>query len=375
MRNPFKYGKEVSGEQFYDREEDFKKLYRALESGSANVVMYAPRRYGKTSLVKNVLAKFNEAGTDTIYFDLNLVENIERFCEEYTTALYSLAGKTTQVLNTISRYLSHLHPVFSVGDKAKISVKFDYGTKMTPSSISDVLNLVDKFAAERGKGPIVVAFDEFQEIGRLSPDLPLEGIFRSVIQSQQNVNYLFFGSRTHVLQRMFGDHSRPFYRSAAVMKLDKPPEEESMRFIKARFAAYAVGIDDAVAERIVRESENVPYYLQQLGYYTFESVLDGNRDWVEDSDIDAAIEVLLDRDSDYFLERVSNCSAAQRLVLSALAQEPVKEFTEDYRRRHSLGVSATVHAALKVVVESGMVERDSKGYRIGDPFFARYLRK
>lgn len=71
MVNPFKYGREVSGRQFYDRQEAFDSLYSKLAGGSANVVMYAPRRYGKTSLVKKVLARFSEEGVPCVYFDLS----------------------------------------------------------------------------------------------------------------------------------------------------------------------------------------------------------------------------------------------------------------------------------------------------------------
>ena len=86
MVNPFKYGREVSGRQFYDRQEAFDSLYAKLAGGSANVVMYAPRRYGKTSLVKKVLARFSEEGVPCIYFDMNRVETLERFCEAYASA-------------------------------------------------------------------------------------------------------------------------------------------------------------------------------------------------------------------------------------------------------------------------------------------------
>lgn len=41
MNNPFKFGKEVSGYQFYDRRESADELYRLLEDGVANVVLYA----------------------------------------------------------------------------------------------------------------------------------------------------------------------------------------------------------------------------------------------------------------------------------------------------------------------------------------------
>ena len=78
ISNPFKFGKEVTGDQFYDREESFRKLYAKLAGGASNVVMYAPRRYGKTSLVKRVLARFAEERTPTLYFNLNKVEKTDR---------------------------------------------------------------------------------------------------------------------------------------------------------------------------------------------------------------------------------------------------------------------------------------------------------
>ena len=86
MTNPFKFGKAVSGDEFYDRSSDLQTLYTKLAGGSCNVVMYAPRRYGKTSLVKNVLAKLSEEGVPTICFNLNKIETIEKFCEQYTAS-------------------------------------------------------------------------------------------------------------------------------------------------------------------------------------------------------------------------------------------------------------------------------------------------
>ena len=210
ISNPFKFGKEVSGDQFYDREDAFGKLYLKLAGGSCNVVMYAPRRYGKTSLVKKVFARLEDEGIPTVSIDLNKIANIEKFCEQYALALCRLAGKGQMIANRISTYLSHLNPTFSFGGEAILSVKLGYGMKMNETSVSSVLDLAEKIAAEVVGGPIAVAFDEFQEIERLSPDLPLEGIFRSCIQAHQNVRYVFLGSKTHMLKRMFGEKSRPF---------------------------------------------------------------------------------------------------------------------------------------------------------------------
>ena len=374
ISNPFKFGKEVSGDQFYDREDAFGKLYRKLAGGSCNVVMYAPRRYGKTSLVKKVFARLEDEGIPTVSIDLNKIANIEKFCEQYALALCRLAGKGQMVVNRISTYLSHLNPTFSFGGEAILSVKLGYGARMNESSVSSVLDLSEKIAAEVIGGPIAVAFDEFQEIERLSPDLPLEGIFRSCIQAHQNVRYVFLGSKTHMLKRMFGEKSRPFYKSAATMRLEKPPADESLAFVRSRFASRSIGIDEAAARRIVSETENVPYYLQELSSQVFDAVVSAGRDWVEDADIDTGIAALMSENTDYYVEKLSTLSGMQRLLVAALAAEPVREFTEDYRARHSLGGSSTVHTALKALVEKGIVESEPDGYYIGDPFFARYVR-
>ncbi len=373
MVNPFKYGREVSGRQFYDREEVFESLHSKLSGGSANVVMYAPRRYGKTSLVKKVLARFTEDGVPCVYFDLNRVESLERFCEAYASVLYSIVGGASGVVRALTDYLSHLHPTFSFGGDFPVSVKFDYGAKMSSTSLAQVLGLAERVADEHVHGPIVVAFDEFQEINDLSPDLPLEGIFRGVIQEQQNVRYVFLGSKTHMLKRMFGEKSRPFYKSAATIKLGKPPVEESRAFVAERFGSCGIGVDASDVSRIVDISANIPYHLQELSSRVFDEVVSAGRDWVEAKDVDTAVKSLLSDNSDIYFEQLKVLPPSQRSLARALAEEPVREFPEEYRKRHSLGVSSTVHTALSRLVDAGIVESDECGYHIGDPFFARAI--
>jgi len=375
MVNPFKFGLEVSGKQFYDRTETAEKLYRRLSGGSCNVVMYAPRRHGKTSLVKKVLARFRDEQVPTVYVDLNKVESLEKFSEEYASALCSLAGRLPGFMEVVKNYLSHLHPTFSFGGDFPISVRLDYGAKMTAQSLSSVLDLAEKVACDLSLKRIIVAFDEFQEVRRLSPELPLEGIFRSCIQAHEHVRYVFFGSKTHLLMRMFGDRSRPFYKSASVIKLEKPPRGESVDFVKKRFATCPIIVDDEVAERIVETSENIPHYLQQLSSIAYERVQVAGRDHLTFEDIEQAEEDLIAENADYYQERLSALSASQRILVSALAREPAKVFKDDYRRRHALGGSSTVNTALRIVRDLGLVELDEKAYFVGDPFFAKFIRR
>ena len=51
--NPFVFGKVVTGRDFINRSQERKEIAAEIEN-STNVILYAPRRYGKTSLVMQV---------------------------------------------------------------------------------------------------------------------------------------------------------------------------------------------------------------------------------------------------------------------------------------------------------------------------------
>ena len=184
---------------------------------------------------------------------------------------------------------------------------------------------------------------------------------------------MFFGSKTHMLKRMFGEKSRPFYKSAATIRLGKPPEDQSRAFVAERFASCGIGIDETEVVRILKTSENIPYYLQVLSSQVFDEVVSAGRDWVEPTDVDAALEALLAENADLYFEQLKVLPPSQRLMARALAAEPVREFSSEYRERHSLGVSSTVHTALSRLVDAGIVESDESGYHIGDPFLSRAI--
>lgn len=376
MRNPFKFGKEVSGYQFYDRKADADSLHRKLADGSTNVVLFAPRRYGKTSLAVKVLARLSkEDGISGICFDMMRIPTLERFCEEYANAVYSAFGGHRELLHKLGNYLAHLHPSVTLTENGIPSITFDYGERMTPTSVTEVLDLPERLAVDTGGNPFVVAFDEFQEVAELSKELPLEKIFRSCIQSHRLVRYVFLGSKTHLMRRMFGDNTRPFYNSAFPMPLAKPPADESVEFLISRFGGTGITLPSSLADMIVSVSENIPYYLQAVASLTFEEVVSANRREVTVDDVAVAVDTLVGANAELYDERLRNMSNAQRLIVEALAKEPVASFDERYRTRYSLPVSSTLHTALKDLTDDGVVDTDAGVHRLSDPMFARHINR
>lgn len=85
--NPFYYGNEVRDDDFCNRVSELKELQQDIQSG-LNVLLYAPRRFGKTSLLKKLQ---NELQVDddvvVIYFDIFTVSSIDEFIQKYFNLL------------------------------------------------------------------------------------------------------------------------------------------------------------------------------------------------------------------------------------------------------------------------------------------------
>lgn len=368
--NPFSFGVFVSGDQFYDRTEIRGDLLRYIRNGQ-NVLLYGPRRYGKSSLAFEVAEELRREGRLCIWFDLMKVNSLEHFVSEYAKAAYAVASRVERNLQKLLGFFRALRPKVSVGADGETSFGIDLNAGgATSDTLEEVLSLPERFA---GDGRIVVFFDEFQEIGRLSSDLALERIFRSVIQRQTKVDYVFLGSKTHTLKRMFTDAARPFYESAAILCMDKPPESESVAFLVSRFASAGMECTEPIAQAMVAAANNIPYYLQALGaeVYDYTRAIGGKT--LRTEDLAAAVEKLRRQKRDVFDTRMETMTTGQRTLVSALAHEPAEEFSEDYRSRHGLGAYTTVSTSAKVLLDRGILESENGVYRIADPFFTAYL--
>ena len=373
MNNPFKFGGEVSGYQFYDRAEMVETLRLRLSSGSCNIVMFAPRRYGKTSLVAKVLRLMREKDDiPSLMFDLSMVPTLTRFCEEYVNAVYAMAGGRQELAHRIVTFLASCNPSLTIGIGGVVKIKLNLRQALSESSLCEVLDLPERLAEEQGR-TFVIAFDEFQEVAEISREFALEKVFRSRIQKQQRVHYVFFGSKTHLLERMFCDHARPFYNSALAMPLAKPPIEESREFVRSRFANAGIHAGEDEVEAILRTSDNIPYYLQAISSFVFESVTLSRRDKIDVADVDRAVDALVELNANYYSALIRGLSDAQKTLLLALAQEPTREFDENYRSRYDLPASSTVHSALKELIKDAVVEDGGGPYSIGDPILSRYV--
>lgn len=362
----------MTGGAFYDRRE-IKASMRNVLAGCNNVVLYGPRRYGKSSLVAEMMEELRLQGTKCVYLNMMNLASLSDFIMAYTKAIYTELAPAVSALQHIVGFFQRIRPVIRMSDDGKPEMTFTFSSgTVGVAELREAFELPEKL--RKSNMQIVIVLDEFQEVAEFGLGNRFEQIMRSVIENHSGIGYVFLGSKTHLLKCMFAAPSRPFYRSAQTFSLTLPPEDEGEQFLIDKFASVGLKLDAAAAQKIVTLAGNVPYYLQALGSWTFRVATERGGGKIHPADIDKAFELMYDAERDLFECLFRALPESQRLVARALAREPVAAFTDDYRTRHFLPSTSTVGTAVRRLVADSRIDMVDGCYRHLDPIFAHHLR-
>ena len=371
MRNPFIYGKRVSGSAFFDRAKVKADICNVLDGGN-NVLLYGPRRYGKSSLAGEVLADIRSAGDICAELNMMDIASLDDFIAQFARVVYRELAPLSGALNLVTGFLKRMSPSVGLDEAGKPELRVSFlSGRATVENLREVLQLPEKLCGANRR--IVIAIDEFQEVAEFGLGAQFERTMRSVIERQEHVTYLFLGSKTHILERMFASKSRPFYNSAQKFLLQRPPADESAEFLMDRFSSVSLKLERNLAEEMVRLVDNVPYYLQALGSWTFSAVRGRDAASVSKADVKDGFESLYAAERILLEDAFRNHSETQRLLMRALASEPTARFDEAYRLRHRLASTSTVNTALNRLIADSTVEKSDAGYKIVDPLLAYHI--
>lgn len=374
MINPFKYGELVSGEYFFNREEEKKELHQAVKS-AMNVFLYAPRRYGKTSLVIEVLREVRQNKDICIYLDLLKSPTKQKFLELYAREIAkSVTTKLDEAINFCKKTFSRFIPRITLKAGKSPEIEFEVSwTRQTEDIVSEeIIDLPQKIAKERGKR-VVVVFDEFPEITNYNGKR-FEGELRSFIQNHQDICYIFTGSKKRLLLEMIGDSTRPFYKSGKIVPLGKIPQSEFETFIYKRFKSGDVDINKENIKFIFDITKNHPYYTQMLCWELWERCFPKRQ--VLKEDIQQILQSVLDHQGEYFITLWNNVSSHQKMLLLALAEgTSANIFSKEFIEKFNLGAASSIQKSLKRLMELEMVDKINDRYEISDIFFGIWIKE
>lgn len=377
MENPFVYGKVVRGKYFADREAEIAELVNDIAS-SQNVIVFSPRRYGKTSLILEVLDRVKAEGTLTFYLDLFKVTSQETFIAAYAKEVARLhGGRIQNMLKKIRDLLPRLVPkVVMKGEKVDVEVEFEFDPRSSYAPLlDDLFEAIATVSLQQGKKAVAV-FDEFQEITSWDVNGRVERQMRTHFQVHENVSYIFMGSKRHLMQELFRNKNRPFYRFGKHFPLKKIPEDEFTKFIKTRFEETGFQIDLEAVREILQTTNDHPYYTQLLCHILWDRK--SQERVIAKEDISLAVQEVFMREAHAFQDVWDMLTLKARQLLVALAKEEdpkVRPFSSDFLRKYNLGPASSVQRAITRLLEEEVLEKTDGGYQFTDVFFKRWLRK
>ena len=250
IRNPFHLETLPLDEPLCDREEEFARLMARGRSGT-NVVLFSPRRYGKTSLVRRVQSGLREEGMVTVFCDLYGVTSVGEIAARIAKAVFSEVGENETLFRKAVSILTSFRPVLKPDSQDGFSVSVQPAHDVAgPELLDQALTELKGFIARTGRR-VHVVLDEFQEITEVETGIQVQGIMRGHIQ-EMDCSFVFVGSRRRVLLDMFTSRKKPFFQSAMHMQLGPLPEQDAVRYVVERFGSVGMDIASCAAEKLVR---------------------------------------------------------------------------------------------------------------------------
>lgn len=370
--NPFTYGTEVSGETFWNREDEQKELRKEISS-SQNIVISSKRRMGKTSLIKEVLRALPENKFITTYIDLYPTTSSEDFIEHYARGISSaVKGPVDKILIEVKSLLKSFTPAMTVDDEGKPVLTLDRGRKTGQTPILDeILEAFPAYCSKKGKRGVLV-LDEFQQVGTYDKERKLEATLRSHFQTHKNVSYVFLGSKKHLLTEIFNSPNRPFYHSTMMFPLKEMDAEVMAGYVVQKFKTTGCAISRTDAVYLIERAESHPYQTQRIAHTVWNSVITGNK-IADRSEIDNAIKKIIAENSDYFRSLCTLLTNHQFGALQVAAQiNGEKIFSKDFLARHGWQKDS-LKQAFDALVDKELLSREENSYKVDDIFFKKWL--
>jgi uncharacterized protein len=350
------------------------------------VFLISPRRYGKSSLVRQALGSAERRGALTVEVTVSSYSSYVAFLEGYARALVSIETRVDRARAWLRDMLGAARPEVRLEADAPggplLNVSFPAArTERDVSRLAEDIFALPGRIADARKRPLAVALDEFQAVnsfgGRGGSSGPgasqVEHALRAAVQHQRRVGYVFSGSEPALMERMLG-RSRPFYKAGPVMRLDKIPGGRFAAFVEARFRATSMKPAAGLGAAIVDLAGNLPYDVQRLAHEVWDDARVSGRKSVALEDLHATLTRLLGEQAALFETLWQRLTLGQRAVLrAAVIEEGHELLSADVRARHRLSGPSTVQAALAALVRDDVLAREGPRYVVVDSLLREWV--
>jgi uncharacterized protein len=362
--NPFVYSRPVGPDEIIDRDEETRALLEHAVGGHF-VRLFAPRKYGKTSLLRRALRDGErEEGLIPVLVDLYGVVSIADVAVRFERA-YSRQLKGA-IRSRVEEFLQRTGLGLSLGAFG-ISARLQLDRRADPLPALHALLDLPLRLEEGGGYRALVVLDEFQDVDKI-PEL--DALLRSHIQFHGDVaSYVFAGSEPGLMKQLFETKERPLYGSAVPMRLGRLRGEDIAAYVAARFRESERRPGEALAP-LVALADGHPQRAMLLAHRLWQEVergAEGTLDDWEHAREAAFVELEAELDAHW-----RSYDLGEQKTMRALVEGRGSPYRTAVLERLQLS-KATAQNALRRLLARAEVEREGDDYRIVDPLLAAFI--
>ena len=375
IENPFKFGKVVRSNNFCNRKQEIAELKQHI-ANNYSVWLFSPRRFGKSSLVQKVFSETGSKTRKTIYIDLYNIRSLDDFCRKYSRTLanelFNWKDDIRNITKKAGKYFKSLYPKIAFDENGTPSFSLEKSEIKEQLEIEKILQAPELIASDR-KLSICIAFDEFQEIERIEPFII--NWMRSVFQQQENVSYIFLGSRQSLMESIFANLNSPFYEFAVKMDITPISYNDFYGFIEKKFLENGLDITSNTIHSILTKSGLHPHFTQYFASVVFDFIKNGH-DQNSEQFTTLWMNYILESQSIIFQGIFDSLNTNQRAVMVAVAilKENEELFSDKIRTELKLPASSTVRTTLLALQKRSLINKHQGKYKITNPIMKEWLK-
>lgn len=337
------------------------------------LVIYGPRNFGKTSLVKNdIIPKFRKKHKRSFVFFTDLMEvkslnSIDlRMVNDFGMS-FSESFPVKNFIDNVKRFLTGLHPEITFDPNTgepKISIASSSTGKS--ASVLEIFKAISKIADEK---ETLIVLDEFQDIAFVEE---AEGIFRRAFQEIKKTSIIVMGSKRHILSEIVAKPGAPLSMFGEDLEFKPIEYKEYQEYILERFKQVKLNIsfDDSIylQEKMLRVPEAINIVCAEI----MNSESDKT---VVKLDIDKAINAVVEKRRSRYEEYLSHFTENEESVLASIAKEGyVKHPNSQAFLKTVKPTSRMVGLIVKQFYDGSVVDKGDSGYFLTDPLLTCYLK-
>lgn len=336
-----------------DRTDEAQKLLDLVRQGR-DVLVYGPRRLGKTSLLLHVEARLQEERL-VFHVDCTRKETDEEIAQVLLGQLSGLHGRWRRLWDWIKEHLEATRTRIVMAGKTP-RVELDLSQR-SGRSIADAVQLIARVAESAGSD-VAVVLDEWQV--PLARNESISWQMRAVSQAHPCLQLVFSGSEPSLLLQMLDSRHKAYFNGLVQM----PIQGIGVRDV----------IDDLPRHGIHLLPEAIALVARACGQTTLRlmEVLHRLQGEVGAAQARAAVDATVQLHSPDFERELARAKPGpQRRMLIGLARDrPAHPTGHEFLGRHGIKTSATAHGILARLRQLDIL--DEEGAFV-DALFAWYL--